>query len=124
MAATARLARAADHDYIGTEHLLFVLAADPGSRSRRPLNDLEISFADVEKELEGVAATLAAGGGTDPRRWCSSCGRAESLLAERPRRPDLRPRVGNRSPRLRANPRRGLVAKDGDLGLAEYPRGV
>lgn len=53
LSAAAYFSREAGHDYVGTEHLLFVLASDPGARSRRLLNDLNVSFADVKRELEG-----------------------------------------------------------------------
>lgn len=36
---------------VGTEHLLFVLVMDPGSRARRILNDLDINIAAIKKEL-------------------------------------------------------------------------
>jgi ATP-dependent Clp protease ATP-binding subunit ClpA len=36
---------------VGTEHLLAVLALDPGSRARRILNDLNIDIAAIKREL-------------------------------------------------------------------------
>ena len=39
------------HDYVGTEHVLFVLASDPGSRTRRVLEHLGIGLADIKREL-------------------------------------------------------------------------
>ena len=36
---------------VGTEHLLAVLALDPGSRARRVLNDLNIDIAAIKREL-------------------------------------------------------------------------
>src|SRR5215217_624925 len=36
---------------VGTEHLLAVLALDPGSRARRVLNDLNIDMAAIKREL-------------------------------------------------------------------------
>jgi ATP-dependent Clp protease ATP-binding subunit ClpA len=65
---------------VGTEHLLAVLAMDPGSRSRRILNDLDVDIAAIKRELN-CYATL------NPRRRrrhgpkfqsdsaCSFCGR-------------------------------------------------
>ena len=50
--ASARwFARRAGHDYVGTEHLLFALIVDPGSRSRRVLQAHGIDLADVKREL-------------------------------------------------------------------------
>ncbi|MGN9912771.1 Clp protease N-terminal domain-containing protein [Phytohabitans sp. LJ34] len=77
-------ATAADPDRVevGTEHLLLVLAFDPGSRARRVLVDLGADIAVIKKEL-ACHLTL------NPRRigWrgkrrrgpaCSFCGAAES----------------------------------------------
>ena len=41
------------HDYVGTEHVLFVLASDPGARTRRVLEQLGIGLADIKRELAG-----------------------------------------------------------------------
>jgi ATP-dependent Clp protease ATP-binding subunit ClpA len=53
--AAAHHAAAADRDQVdvsvGTEHLLLVLAFDPGSRARRVLTDLGIDLAAIKKEL-------------------------------------------------------------------------
>lgn len=76
-----RRARELGHEHVGTEHLLFMLAADPGSRSRRVLNDLGVEFADVKRELD--QALCPAPGrrrrrrrrATEPR--CSFCGRTK-----------------------------------------------
>lgn len=78
-------ATAADPDRVevGTEHLLLVLALDPGSRVRRVLVDLGVDIAVIKKEL-ACHLTL------NPRRigWrskrrrgpaCSFCGAAESV---------------------------------------------
>jgi hypothetical protein len=65
---------------VGTEHLLAVLALDPGSRARRILNDLDVDIAAIKRELN-CFVTL------NPRRRrrhgrkphldaaCSFCGR-------------------------------------------------
>lgn len=37
--------------FVGTEHVLFVLATDPGSRARRVLNELTVDVADIKREL-------------------------------------------------------------------------
>jgi ATP-dependent Clp protease ATP-binding subunit ClpA len=68
---------------VRTEHLLFVLAGDPGSSARRVLNDLGVRFADIKKELECMI-------GSPPRRrrrrhpqpqacsdTCSFCGKGK-----------------------------------------------
>lgn len=81
VAAAASFAREGGHDYVGTEHLLFVLASDAGSRSRRLLNSLGISLADVKRELKGF---VGSGSNRSGRRsshrafTCSFCGRCES----------------------------------------------
>jgi ATP-dependent Clp protease ATP-binding subunit ClpA len=54
--AAARSARTGAPDsnaaqVVGTEHLLGVLALDPGSRARRILNDLNIDIAAIKREL-------------------------------------------------------------------------
>ena len=48
----AALARRGGCGYVGTEHLLGVLALDPGSRARRILVSLEVSIPAIKKELE------------------------------------------------------------------------
>jgi hypothetical protein len=37
---------------VGTEHLLAVLALDPGARARRILNDLDVDIAAIKRELD------------------------------------------------------------------------
>jgi ATP-dependent Clp protease ATP-binding subunit ClpA len=53
--AAAHHAQAAGGDHgpvaVGTEHLLLVLALDPGSRARRVLTDLGVDIAVIKKEL-------------------------------------------------------------------------
>lgn len=78
-----RLARDKGHTYVGTEHLLFVLAADPGSQTRRVLTDLGVELAAVQRELAGVLCPA-------PRRRrrrrhhqeprCSFCGSTRSAV--------------------------------------------
>src|SRR6516164_4588095 len=46
------LARRGGCGYVGTEHLLGVLALDPGSRARRTLIGLRVSIPAIKKELE------------------------------------------------------------------------
>lgn len=46
------LAKRGGCDYVGTGHLLGVLALDPGSRARRVLDSLKISIPGIKKELE------------------------------------------------------------------------
>jgi ATP-dependent Clp protease ATP-binding subunit ClpA len=41
-------------DVVGTEHLLAVLALDPGSRARRILNDLDVDIAVIKRELDWI----------------------------------------------------------------------
>jgi ATP-dependent Clp protease ATP-binding subunit ClpA len=71
----ARLARRAGLSHVGTEHLLGVLALDPGSRARRVLGRLDVSIPAIKKELECYL------GPERRRRWgkkadqqCSFCG--------------------------------------------------
>lgn len=70
------------HDYVGTEHLLFVLAGDRGSIPNRLLGQLNVSFADTKRELEACIAP--EGRKTNKRRRrkvpetaCSFCGRTD-----------------------------------------------
>jgi ATP-dependent Clp protease ATP-binding subunit ClpA len=83
--AAANIARANAPDghaemFVGTEHLLAVLALDPGSRARRILSDLDVDVATIKRELN-CYVTLS------PRRRrrhgkfrndsaCSFCGRS------------------------------------------------
>jgi ATP-dependent Clp protease ATP-binding subunit ClpA len=69
---------------VGTEHLLWVLALDPGSRARRVLTDLGVDIAAIKKEL----ACYVTGSPRPPRRFgrrrqaptrtCSFCGTGET----------------------------------------------
>lgn len=64
---------------VRTEHLLFVLAGDPGSSARRVLNDLGVRFADIKKELESlIGRPPRRRGRSHPQpRACSFCVKAE-----------------------------------------------
>jgi len=71
---------------VGTEHLLFILAPDPGGRARRVLNDLGTDIAAIKRELECYVTgkprrrasrwkrPAAAAG-----RACSFCGRSAKI---------------------------------------------
>ena len=66
---------------VRTEHLLAVLALDPGGRARRVLNDLGVDIAAIKRELQCYISVNP----TRPTRWwkrrpptqggCSFCGR-------------------------------------------------
>ena len=65
------------HDYVGTEHVLFVLAGDPGASSRRVLEDLGIGFADIKRELARcltIKTTKKRPGRRRAACRCSFCG--------------------------------------------------
>lgn len=63
---------------VRTEHLLFVLATDPGSSARRVLDDLGIDVATIKKELEGGLGRTQRRGRRRrrdiPARRCTFCG--------------------------------------------------
>ena len=72
----SRFALERGHDYVGTEHALFVLATDPGARMRRVLELLGVDIADIKRELTSCLCT-------EPRKRrrrrgaecrCSFCG--------------------------------------------------
>lgn len=72
--------RTADEGMVGTEHLLAVLAFDPGSRARRILNDLHVDIAAIKRELNCYLALQPRRRrreGRKPRSdaACSFCGR-------------------------------------------------
>lgn len=78
----AMLAQRAGLDQVGTEHLLAVLALDPGSRARRVLSHLGVSVAAVKKGLDGYV-----GPGKQRRRKrgkadlaCSFCGKGQKQV--------------------------------------------
>jgi Clp amino terminal domain, pathogenicity island component len=51
MTGALALSRSDSCQVVRTEHLLFVLATDPGGRARRVLNALQVDVADVKREL-------------------------------------------------------------------------
>ncbi|MFN0281360.1 MAG: Clp protease N-terminal domain-containing protein [Kineosporiaceae bacterium] len=53
LARARRLSRERGCGEVATEHLLFVLATDPGSAARRVLNALDVALPDLQRELEG-----------------------------------------------------------------------
>lgn len=73
---------------VRTEHLLAVLALDPGSRARRVLNDLEVDIAEIKRELQCYVTVYP----TRPARWwkrhppaqhgCSFCGRTVAIAGQ------------------------------------------
>jgi ATP-dependent Clp protease ATP-binding subunit ClpA len=65
---------------VGTEHVLAVLALDPGSRSRRILNDLDVDVATIKRELSCFITVNPRrrrrhGGKFRKDSTCSFCGR-------------------------------------------------
>src|SRR5215218_1258489 len=66
-------------EVVGTEHLLAVLALDPGSRARRILNDLNIDVAAIKAELNCYVTLKPRrrrrGGKVPSDSACSFCGR-------------------------------------------------
>jgi ATP-dependent Clp protease ATP-binding subunit ClpA len=52
LGAAVALSRSDPCEVLRTEHVLFVLATDPGGRARRVLNALGVQVADVKRELE------------------------------------------------------------------------
>ncbi len=73
--------RTADEGVVGTEHLLAVLAFDPGSRARRILNDLHVDIAAIKRELNcylTLKPRHRRRTGRKPRSdsACSFCGRS------------------------------------------------
>jgi ATP-dependent Clp protease ATP-binding subunit ClpA len=78
--AARRFAAERGFNYVGTEHLLFVMAGDPGSRARRILDALDVSFADIKRELDSSQLTRPVRKrrrfGRADVRYCSFCGRS------------------------------------------------
>jgi ATP-dependent Clp protease ATP-binding subunit ClpA len=77
----AAMAQQAGHGDVGTEHLLAVLALDPGSRARRVLSHLGVSIAAIKKELDCYVP------GKQRRRRrgkadlaCSFCGKSQKQV--------------------------------------------
>lgn len=76
----AGLARRAGRGHVGTEHLLCVLALDPGSRARRVLGHLGVSIPGIKRELAcytGIGERRRRRGKT-VERACSFCGKHAS----------------------------------------------
>jgi ATP-dependent Clp protease ATP-binding subunit ClpA len=77
----AALARQAGHGYVGTEHLLCVLALDPGSRARRVLSHLGAGIPAIKKELAGytgIGERRRRKRGKAAEGACSFCGKQRS----------------------------------------------
>jgi len=81
-------ARHMAHEYsadevTGTQHLLCLLANDPGGKARRVLNELGVDVAAVEREIVGPITGRGKkrrrrhGGTGEPQ--CSFCGRPQSV---------------------------------------------
>jgi len=70
------------HDYVGTEHVLFVLATDPGSSVRRLLEQLGVQVADVKRELSHCIGDRARKRRRRDRHTtsCSFCGTPNTPL--------------------------------------------
>ncbi len=70
------------HDYVGTEHVLFVLATDPGSSARRLLEQLDVDVAGVKRELaQCIGDRVIKRRRRDRRpRNCSFCGNPNTHL--------------------------------------------
>ena len=75
----ARLARKPGCDYLGTEHLLFAIACDPGSRGRRVLARLDFNLAELKKILDCVVD----GPRKRRRRKCDDEGQVCSFCGKR-----------------------------------------
>jgi hypothetical protein len=78
----AVLAQRAGLDQVGTEHLLAVLALDPGSRARRVLSHLGVSSTAIKRGIDGYV-----GPGKQRRRRrgngdlaCSFCGKGQKQV--------------------------------------------
>jgi hypothetical protein len=74
-----RLAARRGQSQVRTEHLLFVLALDPGSAARRVLNHLGVDPARIKKELADCLPPpprprRRLGKGRTGQRTCSFCG--------------------------------------------------
>jgi ATP-dependent Clp protease ATP-binding subunit ClpA len=70
------------HNYVGTEHVLFVLATDPGSSARRVLEQLDVDVTGVKRELaQCVGGRVTQRRRRDRRaRNCSFCGTSSTQL--------------------------------------------
>ena len=70
-------------EVVGTEHLLGVLALDPGSRAQRVLNDLDVDIPAIKRELHcditlNPRRRRRQGGKFRSYSACSFCGRPAS----------------------------------------------
>jgi hypothetical protein len=66
--------------FLRTEHVLFVIATDPGSRARRVLNELGVSIADIKRELElSILWRTSRRRRRDRERTCSFCRRPRTV---------------------------------------------
>jgi ATP-dependent Clp protease ATP-binding subunit ClpA len=82
VAAARRFAANRGHNMTRTEHLLFVIAMDPGSSARRVLEDLGVGPARLKKELSDLIPSPPRSGRRGRRtgkpdktgRACSFCG--------------------------------------------------
>jgi len=83
LAAATTFARECGHDYVGTEHLLFVLANDLGSRADRVLENLGVAAA-IRRELRCFErARVLRWKRRRPRPGqcnCSFCGRRQDQV--------------------------------------------
>lgn len=90
--AAAHIARANASDghadqVVGTEHLLAILALDPGSRSRRILNDLGVDIAAIKGELNCYMTLNPRRRRRHGRKFtnnsaCSFCGRPDTEVGQ------------------------------------------
>src|SRR5215213_2313715 len=73
-------------EVVGTEHLLGVLALDPGSRARRILNGLNVDVAAIKGELNCYVTLKPRrrrrGGKVRSDSACSFCGRPASQVGQ------------------------------------------
>jgi hypothetical protein len=89
VASARRFAANRGQNLARTEHLLFMLALDPGSSARRVLNDLGVEPARVKKELSGLIPPPPRPGRRSRRTGkadhgahaCSFCGCTDSRRA-------------------------------------------
>jgi len=74
-----RLAEQAGSGWVGTEHLLYAIAFDPGSRARRVLVQLDADLAALKRELscflEPPKPCRRRRRKGETRRSCSFCGK-------------------------------------------------
>jgi hypothetical protein len=83
LSSARRFAATRGQNLARTEHLLFMLALDPGSAARRVLNDLGVDPAHVKKELNDLIPppprpSRRRGKARSEGRACSFCGCADA----------------------------------------------